>query len=303
MLTLRQIEVIRAITVAGTVKGAAELLNVSAPGISRVMKHTEDQLGIRLFSRTHGRYAPTEEARDIFDQVTAVFQSVENLQYSIRALRAGGGRTASFAAVPSVAHHVFPAAVERLRHQFPDLHLNLNTIKIEEAIDYLLLRKGDVAALSYKLDHPGLVMMPLYSGRLLAIVPQGHKLAGVEALSVNDLVREPMIGVDPEDPYGRILAEPFRQYGLRPDFTIQARTGQMIATLVGQGLGVAVIDELSLAGPIRFPGIAVRPISEPTTFRAYAAFKADQPRSIFADRLVELMRAEMNRIAAGRPAP
>ena len=68
MLTLRQIEVIRAIMVAGTVKGAAELLNVSAPGISRVMKYTEDQLGIRLFSRIHGRYSPTEEARDIFEQ-------------------------------------------------------------------------------------------------------------------------------------------------------------------------------------------------------------------------------------------
>jgi DNA-binding transcriptional LysR family regulator len=41
MLTLRQIEVIRAIMVAGTVGGAARLLNVSSPGISRVMKHAE----------------------------------------------------------------------------------------------------------------------------------------------------------------------------------------------------------------------------------------------------------------------
>jgi DNA-binding transcriptional LysR family regulator len=38
MLTLRQIEVIRAVMVAGTINGAAKLLNVSAPGISRLMK-------------------------------------------------------------------------------------------------------------------------------------------------------------------------------------------------------------------------------------------------------------------------
>jgi hypothetical protein len=37
MLTLRQIEVVRAIMIAGTVNGAAQLLNVSAPGISRTM--------------------------------------------------------------------------------------------------------------------------------------------------------------------------------------------------------------------------------------------------------------------------
>lgn len=299
MLTLRQIEVIRAIMVAGTVKGAAELLNVSAPGISRVMKHTESQLGIRLFARIHGRYEPTEEARDIFAQVTGVFQSVENLHHAIDALKAGEGRNVGFAAVPSIAHHVFPAAIRRLRRRFPELRLTLNTIKIEEAIDYLLLRKGEVAALSYKLDHPGLTMQLLYSGHLKAIVPEDHPLAAASSVSLQELVREPLIGIVPDDPYGRILAEPFRQYGLDFSFTIEARTGQIIASLVGQGLGVAVMDELSLAGPIRYPGIAIRPISEPTSFRAYAAFNADQPRSIFADELVALLRDEMRKASSG----
>ncbi|MHC2381933.1 DNA-binding transcriptional LysR family regulator [Bradyrhizobium liaoningense] len=33
MMTLRQVEVIRAVMVTGTIGGAAKLLNVSAPGI------------------------------------------------------------------------------------------------------------------------------------------------------------------------------------------------------------------------------------------------------------------------------
>lgn len=48
MITLRQIEVIRAVMVTGTIVGAARLLSVSAPGISRLMKYTEDTLGFRL---------------------------------------------------------------------------------------------------------------------------------------------------------------------------------------------------------------------------------------------------------------
>lgn len=81
MATLRQIEVIRAIMVTGTVGGAARLLNVSSPGISRVMKHAEPTLGMKLFSRRHGRYAPSPEARDIFAQVNAVYDKVGDLQY------------------------------------------------------------------------------------------------------------------------------------------------------------------------------------------------------------------------------
>jgi len=43
MLTLRQIEVIRAIMATGTVGGAARLLNVSSPGISGVTKHASSR--------------------------------------------------------------------------------------------------------------------------------------------------------------------------------------------------------------------------------------------------------------------
>ena len=300
MLTLRQIEVIRAIMVAGTVKGAAELLNVSAPGISKVMKHTEDQLGLRLFSRIHGRYIPTEEARNIFVQISTVFHSVENLHYSIEALKHGTDRSVSFAAVPSIAHHAFPSAVRDLRKQFPDLELHLNTIKIEEAIDYLLLHKGELVAMSYKMDHPGLVMQSLYHGQLLAIVPADHPLARQSEISVHELAGEPLIGIEPDDPYGHLLQEPFLERGLDTRFSIVARTSQTIATLVGQGLGVAIMDELSLAGPAQHPGVAVRKLKEETHFHTYAAFNKDQPRSIFADAMVKCLIVEMKKAAAER---
>ena len=166
MLTLRQIEVIRAIVLAGTVKGAADLLAVSAPGISRVMKHTEGQLGIRLFSRAHGRFVPTTEAQGIFAQINDVFARVENLQYAIAALKRGASSVFSFASVPSIAQHILPPAVRRLRASFPELQMNINILKIEEAIDYLLLRKGEMVAMSFKVDHPGLVSLPLATGRL-----------------------------------------------------------------------------------------------------------------------------------------
>ena len=84
MLTLRQIEVIRAIMVTGTVGGAARLLNVSSPGISRVMKHAEASVGVKLFSRRGGRYTPTPQANAIFNQINSVYDKVEDLQLSFR---------------------------------------------------------------------------------------------------------------------------------------------------------------------------------------------------------------------------
>ncbi len=81
MLTLRQIEVIRAIMVTGTVGGAARLLNVSSPGIVRVMKHApETSVGVKLFDRQGGCNSPTSEAHAIFDQINGVYDKIEDLR-------------------------------------------------------------------------------------------------------------------------------------------------------------------------------------------------------------------------------
>src|SRR5713226_2256007 len=79
MMTLRQVEVIRAVMVTGTIGGAAKLLNVSAPGISRLVKYTEKSLGIRFFQRQNGRYFPTPEAQSIFEQINGVYKKVDDL--------------------------------------------------------------------------------------------------------------------------------------------------------------------------------------------------------------------------------
>ena len=51
-MNLRQIEVFRAIMLTGGVSDAARSLNVSQPNVSRLLRHTEDRLGIKLFDRT-----------------------------------------------------------------------------------------------------------------------------------------------------------------------------------------------------------------------------------------------------------
>ncbi|MCB2100274.1 MAG: LysR family transcriptional regulator [Rhodobacterales bacterium] len=300
MLTLRQIEVIRAIMVAGTVNGAAELLNVSAPGISRIMKHAESQLGIRLFARRHGRFIPTREARTVFGQLNEVFDKVEGLQFAIDQLKQGVSATFSFASVPSISQFILPRAVKRLRGRFPDLRMDINILKIEEAIDYLLLKRGEVVAMTSKIDHPGLQCQALAMGRLVSILPEGHPLAERETVSIDDLADHPLVGIDGNDPYGRIIASAFETHGHPFNLSIQARFAQTVLALVRHGLGVAIIDEFSVCGRA-MPGVVRRPLAEQTSFRVYAVFSNDEPLSMFAEDLVGHLRTEMRAAVQNPP--
>jgi len=299
MLTLRQIEVIRAIMVTGTVGGAARLLNVSSPGISRVMKHAEATLGIKLFSRRHGRYAPSPEAHDIFAQVNAVYDKVGDLQYVIRRLSQGVDSELRVGSVPSISNVMVPRAIEGVRRRFPNLLIDMDVLKFEEALDYILLGKGEAVAMSSRLDHPMLTFEPLAKGRLFCIVPADHPLARRSRISAADVARHPLIGIDPNDPYGRTMAAIFARLGLSYDVTIKARFGTMVCALVGRGLVIGVIDQFTLAGD-NWPGIVALPIVESTEFQTYIAFRRDAVLSSYCEHFIALLRAEMEMLHAGK---
>ena len=184
MMTLRQVEVIRAVMITGTIGGAAKLLNVSAPGISRLVKYTERSLGIRFFQRQHGRYFPTPEAQNIFEQINGVYKKVDDLTDTISKIGRGALSELRIASVPSIAQIMVPRAIERIRRRYPDLHIDVNILKIEEAIDYLLLDKGDCVAMSYRLE-PSRPRFPAAGvGRIVL-----HRAAG--AMNLRDASRSP----------------------------------------------------------------------------------------------------------------
>lgn len=293
MLTLRQIEVVRAIMVSGSIAGAARLLNVSQPGISRLMKHLEGNLGFRLFVRRSGRYVPAEEARTVFEQLNDVHRKIDDLQLAIERLSKGGGVELQFGSVPSIANVMVPRAVVAMQKSYPDLRLNIDILKIEEAVDYLMLGRGEVVFMSYLLDHPSLVFSPLAAGKLVFISSPEHESASLSSISVDQIASYPLIGIDPNDPYGRIMASLFDRRGVDYRIPIRARFGTTVMSLVERNAGVAVIDTFSVA-EMSGRRLKVIPIEEETSFQTYYATRRDTTLSSFAAALIDVMRATMN---------
>ncbi len=292
VLTLRQIEVIRAVMVTGTIAGAARLLNVAAPGVSRLMKHTEDTLGLKLFIRRGGRFEPTPQAHTLFDQMNEVYRNLENLRYAIRNVARGQSSELKVGSVPSIANVMVPLAVADVRKRYPDLLVDIDILKLEDSIDYLLLGRGEVVAMSYKLDHPALSFEPLASGELYCIVSDRHELARRKNISIREIAAHPLIGIEPKDPYGRIMVGLFERAGVDYRIAIKARFGTTVCGLVRHNLGIAIIDGFTVAHAT-MPGIRVIPISEPTSFQTFVAYRRDATLSTAAEFFIRTLRQRM----------
>ena len=140
---------------------------------------------------------------------------------------------------------------------------------------------------------------PLARGRLKCIVPETHPLARQTRVAAHAIVRFPLIGVDPNDPYGQIMAGVFASNALPYEVTIQARFGSTVCALVSLGLGIAIVDEFTLAAE-QWPRLRALDIVEPTTFQTYVIHRKDAALSTYATRFVSTLRSEMEAVARQR---
>lgn len=299
-MTLRQVEVVRAVMMAGTISGAADLLGVSAPGVSRLVRHTEETLGLRLFERRAGRFVPSVEAGAIFDQLGQIHRDIENLGEVIAALHRGESASLAFASAPSIAQFIAARAVRGIRKRFPELFIDLNILKIEETVDYLLLERGEFVIMSSPVDSAGIESKALVTGCLVAIVPDDHHFAPRGVISIHDLIHEPLIGVDPNDPYGSILHQPFEAAGLTPQYALRGRFAQTVVSMVRHGLGVALIDEFSVA-EVYMPGLTRLTLKEFSPITAHVARKKGRRLSSHAEFATTCLRQELLAATGARP--
>jgi DNA-binding transcriptional LysR family regulator len=213
--------------------------------------------------RVDRRAAPVQprEAAAIFSQINDVYDKVEDLLFVISRMARGTGAELKRGSVPSIGQVMMPRAIADVRRAFPSLLIDVDILKIEEAIDYLLLGKGEVVVVSHMVDYPMLSFEPPVRGKLKCIVSDGHELSGRSQVSVSDIAKYKLIGIDPNDPYGRIMANLCGAQSLSYDVTIRARFGSTVCALVAAGLGIAVIDEFDCGCPYDGgnPAITSRP--------------------------------------------
>lgn len=298
MLTLRQIEVLRAIMVTGSVAGAAKLLNVSAPGISRLMKFTEDTLKVPLFNRRHGRYVPTPESRNIFDLLDGIHRKLEDLQSAVDRLGSGAGRELSVALVPNVATGSIPRAVQHVKARFPQITLAVDVVTSSETVDYLLLGRGEVVATFERLDHSIIDFVQVATSRLVCLAPMEGDFALQGEVTPEEIARHPLVGVDPSEPYGRSMTEMFRREDLQFGMSVHTRLGGTVAGLVAAGLGLAVLDEFALTAG-EAAGCRRLPIRTETSLPIYAAFRSDTALSAYAESFIDFLRNELGDASRG----
>ena len=259
LLNLRQLEVFRAIMIAKTVSGAAELLHVSQPGISRLLKYMEMKLGIPLFERHKGRLVPTPEGEELFRELEPIYRRIEDLDFTLQRITRPENLQLQIACTPSLSNYIFPWLVARVRKQMPNAQVKLESLPNEEIAEYISQRRIDFALGFYDPHHPLILAEPSISVGLECIVPDDHPLADRKSVDYVDMADHEMVCFYPETLIGHTLQKGFGALNREPKMSVMVRYADEACAMVEQGMGITVAFQYTAIAN-RFSGLRAIPI-------------------------------------------
>jgi len=292
MINFRQIEVFRAIMITRSLSGAAKLLHVTQPGLSRTLKHMEMQLNLRLFERKKGRLYPTLEAEEIFGDVQTIYKEIEDLEWTIKKLSSGADSKLRIAASPSIGRLIVPTVLKHLKDEMPNLKIKFDILSIDQTSDYIVLKKGDCAVTLFNIDHPAIEVTPLCECNLVCIMPKDYELAKLPFITANDLLEQNFISFDSTSPHGKVIEKFFEDAGIKKEIDLQVRFAETACALVEQGLGVALLDEFTVNGG-KYTDIIKKPVKTnykfTFNFLTHSSSPLSSSASGFRDKLINYL--------------
>lgn len=224
----------------GTVSAAAKQLHVSQPNVTRVLSHTELQLGFALFERVKGRLVPTQEAQLLLPEAEKVYQQLGQFRNLTNKIKAGE-KHLMIGAPPILAAGLLAPLIATICHQ-TDYTIEVSTANRDELSDALLKNKLDLA-IGFGDEAPtSIVQKTLLNTELEVLTPLSSSLNGPLALSELLESQTTLIGLDTRDPLGLHLHQAI--HSLDPSYhsKVTMRNYSAAAELVVAGAGNAIVD-------------------------------------------------------------
>lgn len=296
--------VICAIAEAGSLTRAAASLCMTQPGMSAQLRRIEAMLGGPIFDRGQAGAVPTALGELVLPRARAILPGIDGLlSDTARAARCGavpGRLRLGSVGAPLLADLVLAArelapgsdVTTRCQYSPGPLVDDLSAGRLEAAV------LGDSPGHELA-PREGVVLRPVVSEPVFALLPSAHPLAGHDEVSLEDLVGEDWAMPHPDSDRTReYWASVFSRTGRQPRAPYEAE-GRQLIDLVRAGLAVSLCQ----ATFIEVPGVAVRPIAgDPFWYRHVLGLRHDGPLAAHGDEIVRRVAAGYHATGAAAPA-
>jgi DNA-binding transcriptional LysR family regulator len=295
VLDIRRLRVLHAVSVHGSVTGAAAALGYSAPAVSQQLAALEREVGMRLTERAGRGIELTPAAAILVAHTDALLTQLDAAESDLAALRDQVAGRVTLAAFPSAAATIVAAAWTALAQVAPKVQLDLTEMEPDESLPAVLRGETDVAV-AHEYDLLPRPLDPLFERReltrdpVLLAVPASSPLAG--PVDLNTLAGQPFLAPRRNTSCAEMIQRACARAGFVPRVVARATDFAVLLSLVAAGAGLTLVPELAARNLPQ--GVRLLPPADPVTRQIFTVSRRGGDRKpavrVVLDALAEAVR-------------
>lgn len=269
----------------GSFTKAAEILNYSQSGISRMINDLEKEWRVVLLERGKSGVKLTSDGTKLLPHAQSVCREYEKLQMEVdelNGLQSGLIRIGTFS---SVATHWLPNIIKEFQKTYPNIDYELLLGDYTEIENWISEGRVDCGFLRLP-TCSSFETIFLEQDRLLAVLPENHALTNLDKVPVAALCDEPFMLL--EKGAKTEISEIFARCNLTPNLHFITWDDYAIMSMVENGLGISILPELILKRvPYR---IIAKELDVPAYRKIGIALRSKKTASLAVRRFLEYLQ-------------
>ena len=151
-MNIQQLEYIVAVDNCRHFLKAAEKCFVTQATLSMMIKKLEEELGVKIFDRSHQPVIPTETGNKIIAQAKIIIQENNRMKEIVKEEQGQLSGELKIGIIPTLAPYLLPLFIQSFLKKYPSVRLKISELTTSNIIQKLEHRDLDVALLSTPLN-------------------------------------------------------------------------------------------------------------------------------------------------------
>jgi DNA-binding transcriptional LysR family regulator len=245
---------------SGSIRSAAEVLNVSASSINRRLIQLEEEFGMPLFHRHRQGMALTAAGEIVVAHIRETLRDHERMHHRLKELRGTRETQVRISAMHGLASGILPRLIRKFREDHPEI---LITVRAQTTTGVEADLAMGVADLGLSYAYPSGQSIPataIFPTRLGVVVAANHRLAKRSDLRLMEVTAFPLAIADETMTINHLISDAFSAAGIDLHPTYKSNSVELLKSMVRAGEAITFLSRIDVDEDLRANQLAYVPV-------------------------------------------
>ncbi|SFL54628.1 transcriptional regulator, LysR family [Paenibacillus sp. 1_12] len=221
---------------------AAELLNLSQPGVSLHIRNLENEFGAKLMHRSPKLVKLTEAGEILYKRAKQILSLHQEAKQEIQLLNEKVTGSIQIGASFTIGEYILPRVLAQFAAQFPEVEMSVTIANTEEITQALKANKLDLGLVEGNVASSGMIITPYMKDEMILFTSAEHPLASKKTVKP-DMLHDHIWILREIGSGTRAFSEQFIQAaGISIKRSYVFNSSQGVKEAVSAGLGIAILS-------------------------------------------------------------